>query len=198
MIDWQSIKTIGKSLIVRVSGLPENQVRWKDEAEGSTWVGDPSIWLNISTITQYGWDEERNTVPNSTDDQVINLVQQKGFTWSISAESFTSDIADPKHAGALLDVVITSRLKRSSSEFTIAGIFAIADFRGGMRYAPYVDKSGRRVNRYVQDVICLTVDNDIDDTQGAGGWIKEVIGQGTVNNAVGSTPSTVPYDIKGH
>lgn len=191
MIDWAPIKSGIKSLLVDLTGVTP---RWNDEAEGGVWSGDPSLWLRLRALSEIGYEDERRSQPTATDDAIVNTTQQKTFTLSIRAESFSQDIADPRHAGAMLETIKT-RLKRRSTAIRLAGLFSIATYQP-TKFFNYRDADDRLLNVYVMDLNCATVDNDIDTTPGAGGWINEVTTVGTITDA-GATPQTLNLDVKG-
>ena len=196
MIQWLNIKLAAKSTIVSLLALQPSQVRWRDEAEGGAWTNSPALWLRLFGLGEIGHAEElRYNDPSTPDaDAVVTVTQQKRFTLSVRAESFEQKIQGIAHAGSMLETLKT-RLRRTSSVEKLAGIFAIAQYLP-TRFVDYVDENNRQVSAYVMDLSCLTVDNDVDSTTGAGGWINEVKGTGTINDAV-STPISVPIDVSG-
>lgn len=190
MIDWTSIKSAVRPAISDLTALPAAQVKWRDESAGSGWITDPTIYLRLKDITEVGYQQEVRS-DNAPADQTVTVTQQKQFTLSIRAESFSQPIDSPKHAGALIDVLRT-RLKRTTSTERFHGLFSILLYQR-VQFFEYVNQD-RQVCAYVMDLTCGAVDNDIDTTTGAGGYINEVIGTGTV----GGVPSpTINLDIKG-
>lgn len=189
MIDWATIKSTAHDVIADVMQLKPDQVRWRDEAEGGTWMLDPTITLRIFGTSDIGYAEELRSTPNATDDQVVTVSQQKRFTLSVRAESFTQKIDDPKNAAAMLETLKT-RLQRSTSITRMAGIFGIAAFQSS-KNASYVDENNRMVNAFVMDLSCSTVDNDVDTSQDAGKWIGSTQGQGVIKQ---TGPGSPPAD----
>jgi hypothetical protein len=195
MIDWVTIKGAVKPLISDLMSIPLAQVRWRDEAEASAWTAYPRFDLRILALGTFGYAEDRRSQPTATDDAIVNTVAQKRFTLSVRCDSDCQDLSAvqsgnvQRHAGALMETLKT-RLQRQSTRNRIAGVFSITDFQP-TRWFDYVDASGRQMSAYVLDLFCATVDNDLDVSPGAGGWINEVTGTGTLD--VG----TLTYDIKG-
>jgi hypothetical protein len=191
MIDWVTIKPTAKGLIADLTQLGSDRVLFADEAEGGTWSRDPHIRLTIFGLGEIGHQEERYQQPvlnDTTDDLQVNIVEQKRFTLSVRCEGDTQDIADPMHAGSILETLKT-RLRRPTSAARMQGIFAIADYRPTKR-VDYRDQDGRQVSAYVMDLACTTVDNDADDTPGAGGFVNETIINGTVSGVTLPTIDT--------
>lgn len=198
MIDWATIKKTAHDVIAGVMHLEPGQVRWRDEAEGGTWMRSPTLLLSIFAPSDVGYAEERRTHANDTDDAQVVVSQQKSFTLSVRAESFTQKIDEPNHGAALLETLKT-RLQRSTSISRLAGIFAITSF-DKTRPFDYVDESNRKVSAHVMDLMCATVDNDLDTSEGAGGWIREVRGSGTIKETGPGNPpadTTINLDVTG-
>lgn len=206
MMDWAGIKGVTTPLFAQLCGLPLAQVRWFDEDAGSTWTDDPHLELTLSMERSIGVDEERrddsadgdlpanpDALPPSTNDGIVTVCGPRMFTLTVACESQTGDIADPRNGAAILSKLRT-RLSRQSTVEALTDFYAVSDWQD-IKRVPYRDKDGRLVNRYVLDLICLTADNDTDDTQQAGAWIGEVQGTGTVN-VDGRAPLTISYDVK--
>lgn len=176
MIDFTSIKAEIKAFMPALSGLPADQIRWRDEPEGSTFVGDPCIFMRLQSTTRTGIEEEFRE-DNTTGDQTVTLVGQRQFTWSIRAESDEQNIASNRSAQAVADRVAI-RLMRASN------IYARTAFGIVKRYpTQWVNykASGRQVSCYMLDILCVTNDTDIDTTRGAGGWIESARVYGDVD-----------------
>lgn len=192
MIDWGTIKQQIEQTVAELTDLSPSQVQWRDEAKGGAWNNMPVIFLRIRSIEDVGFQEERRTQPTATDNAVVNVVQQKSFVLSLRCESFEQNIESPKHAGTLVSTLRT-RLRRSSSIFDRGVYFAIWDY-GKANWVDYVNTAGRQVSCYVLDLRCATVDNDLDTTPNAGGWIGEAQVAGTVTD--GANPIPVTQDVK--
>ncbi len=192
MIDWANIKATAKSVLGDLAGC---RVVWQDEAEGTVWDQAPILYLRISALAQIGIPVElRDDNPNG--DQTVTVAAQKRFTLSLRCESFDQDLAGGQHAGDILERVKT-RLKRSSTIERLRGVFAVQELLGAARFE-YVSQ-GRQVSCYTLDLGCATADNDVDDTQGAGGNITEVqVASQSVYDAGGQpTQTQVSADIRG-
>lgn len=192
MIDWRGIKDVSKLLFGRLVGIPIAHVHWSDESEGSDWVASPHLEIEVTDEGAIGWDEERRAA-NGDNDVTVVVCGPRTFTLSVACESLTADAADPECGSFVLGNLVT-RLRRSTSIEQLAPHYAISDMTRPRR-VPYRDEEGRLINRYVVDLLCLTADNDTDRTVGAGGWIGEVIGTGTVTISEGNT-ITVPLDVE--
>jgi hypothetical protein len=191
MIDWPSVKSTISSQVSTLTGLAPSLVRWVDEPSGILDGALPVIWLRISSIVNVGIDREERT-NEGTDDQIVTVIGQREFTLSIRCESFTPDIADAKHAANIVGALKT-RMKRSAAVQARAGEFAVRSWLGS-KWFSYIE-SNRPINVYTLDILCATVDVDIDDTIGSGDWIGEVKGTGTIKENDGSTITTVPVDV---
>jgi len=191
MIDWQTIRTVAKSLVEDLSGVT---VRWQDEAEGTVWDNAPIIYLRVSALVGVGIPEEqyKDAVP---DDMLVNVAAQKRFTLSLRAESFDQNLADGQHAGAILETLKT-RLKRTTTIERLRNIFCIQESLNSSWFN-YTNQ-GRQVSAYTLDLLCATVDNDTEDTAGAGGYIDEVMVQSNSVRNIDGTPTAtqVNLDIK--
>lgn len=193
MIDWVAIKGALKPLVSDLMGLPPEQIRWQDEPEGTSWVNFPTVLLRVKSIVGNGTEEERRE-DQGDDDQTVNVCGQKHFTLSIRVESDTQDISDPNQAGAFGETLKT-RLARTSSVERLTPIMGIADFLS-TTWFDYVDKAGRQISTYVMDLLCLTVDNDPDTTDGAGSFINEAEIDGTLTDDAGINHA-ISLDVKG-
>lgn len=194
-IDWINIKGVITTLIADISGLGPTGVKWQDEAEGGMWVVDPAVFLRISSVVGIGVEEERRS-ESLGNDQVVDLVGQRQFTLSIRAESFEQNIASPRHASTVIENIKT-RLIRTSTIEQYSGIFSIRDYMDA-KWFNYTNQ-GRQVSAYVFDLICLTVNSDIDNTLGAGSWINEVLVRSNTINGVDGLPlpEQINLDIVG-
>jgi hypothetical protein len=179
MIDWQAIKDQIRQAVSELTEMQPNQVIWRDEAKGATWNNPPTIYLRIPGLQDIGVAEERTTLPGPDDNVVVEVSQQKTFMLQVRCESFEQNIASPKFPGTILSTLRT-RLRRSTSIFQRAGLFAIWDY-GRVNKADFIAQDGRQVPCYVVDLRCATVDNDLDVSVGAGGWIREAEIAGTVD-----------------
>lgn len=187
-IDWAAIKATASGLVATLTGLPDRQIRWRDEAAAGTWGNVPMIYLRISSITDVGFADERRDQPSDpTADAIVTVTQQKRFVLSIRCESFTQDIASPDHAGTIIGTLKT-RLQRHSTVFSDSSMAIL--LYGDAKWFNYI-RDGRQVCVYTLDLTCGTVDSDVDTTPGAGNWIKEVQIQGTVDSDV------ITLDVKG-
>lgn len=193
MIDWVSIKALAKAVLVDLSGVA---VVWQDEAEGSAWTQMPCIFVRISSLGQVDQAMELREDDDAGHDQTVTLAVQKRFTLSLRCESFDQDLASGRHAGDILERVKT-RLRRSSTIERLRGIFAVQQVLGTawFRY----ESQGRQVSAYTLDLLCATADNDVDDTDGAGGYIDEVkVASQYVKAPDGSrTKTQVSLDVRG-
>lgn len=179
-VNWTLIKAQINELIIEMTGLTAAQVVWRDEAAGGQWLTSPQIYLRISSITDVGYaDELRTQQTDPTKDSVVTTVQQKKFVLSVRCESFEQDIANANHAGSILGTLRT-RLQRTSSVWTDHDEMVLLTY-GGAKWFNYV-KDGRQVCVYTMDMVCGTVDVDVDTTPGTGQWIKEVIVDGLVKS----------------
>lgn len=189
-IDWTTIKSTISSQVATLTGLDPRNVRWNDEPSGTLAGALPIIWLRVSSLVQAGVDYETRS-DNGTGEQTITVVGQRDFTLSIRIESFTPDIADDRHAMNIGEA-LRVRLKRSTSVQARSGIFAVRQILMS-KWLGYVE-SERPLSTYVLDILCGTVDVDIDDTTGAGDWISEVQGMGTVKNDTNTTIDSPSID----
>ena len=166
MIDFATIKSEITAFMPDLTGLPAAQIRWRDQAEGSAWVADPSVWMRLQAVTRRGIEEEFRQ-DNGPGQQAVTMHGQRQFTWNIRAESFEQDISSVKFAGNVLDTMCT-RLMRSTSIFARTS-FAIVH-RTATQFFSYKDQ-GRQVSCYVLDILCATKETDIDTSERAGDWI---------------------------
>jgi hypothetical protein len=192
VIDWAGIKSVTKPLVAQLCGIPVSQVRWAEESEGSMWTNDPQVRLTIRSVTEIGVDEERR-VDDGTHEGIITVVGPRTFTLEVHAESQVQDVSDARHAGALLSTFKT-RLSRTSTVEALQAYYAVSE-RGPTQYVPYRDANGALIDTYTLDLICLTADNDTDDSPDSGQFIGEVIGDGKVN-IDGGVQIDVPFDVK--
>lgn len=176
-IDWTTIKSQIATFMPDISGLPAAQIRWRDEAVGSTWVADPSLWMRLQSVNRLGIEEEFR-VDNPPGQQDVTLVGQRSFVWNIRAESFEQDIASDKFAGNVLDKVAI-RLMRSTQIFARTSFGIIT--RMPTQFLNY-KSDGRQVSCFVMDIQCMTKDTDIDASTHAGDWIGSVRVHGTVDD----------------
>lgn len=195
MIDWNTVKQKITDQVVSLSDLPATSVRWVDEPNGGLVNGVfPIVWLRISSIVSVGCEEERYQDSTNVDDDLdVNMTGQRQFTLSIRCESFTADIADPRHACNIIEKV-KIRFWRTSSREQRNGSFTIANYLG-TKWFNYIE-AGKPIYTYVCDMLCNTVDNDIDTAQGSGDWIKEALISGPVKETDGSTIETIDIDAK--
>lgn len=181
MIDWITIKPALRDTVVTLMGIAPEQVRWKDEPEGSTWMNFPTVLLSVRDLVGVGVEEERRTDPvaPATDPQEVVTAGQKHFTLSVRVESDTADIADPNQAGSFGETLKT-RFARATTVERLRGICSLAEYMSTKSFE-YVDASGRAISCYVFDLLCATVDNDVDTSAGAGSVIESTTGAGTVD-----------------
>ena len=175
-IDFATIKAEIAAFMPDLSGLPAAQIRWRDEAVGSTWVADPSVWMRLQTTTRMGTEEEFRE-DNGTENQTVTLVGQRQFGWNLRVESFEQDIASDKFAATVMDRICI-RLMRSSQIWARTS-FGIVH-RTPTQFFSYKD-SGRQVSCFVLDILCATKDTDIDTSAHAGDWIGSVHVTGKVD-----------------
>jgi len=198
MIDWAQIKEMAHAIISDLTDLGPERVRWRDETEGAEWADDPVIYLAIRDVRTLGSDEELRENALTEDgvlldvDQTVVISAQKLFTLSLQCESFSQDVSDGRHAGAILDKFVT-RLSRSTTIERLRGIFAVTDSTPPLNIG-VVDED-RKLSVYAMDLFCATVDNDLDDSAGSGGFIDEIEIEGIVDDA--GTDRAVNLDIKG-
>lgn len=205
MIDWDGIQTATTKLFAQLTGLPLSQVRWQDQSEGSVWTNDPHLELTMEGPRQVGQDEERRddsldgelpldpeNNPPTTNDGIITVCGPREFTLTVACESQVQNLRDKRHGAAIISNLLT-RLSRTSAVEALQEFYGIIDWTD-IKRIPYRDKEGRLINRYVIDLLCLTADNDVDNTPQAGAWIGEVKGTGTVT--ADGTTFTIPYDVK--
>ena len=186
-IDWPTIKSEISSLIADIGSISSKQVIWVDEAQGATWQQEPAVYLRISSVVRVGIEEERLTSSPQGLNQTVNVCGQRQFTLSIRAESFEQNVASDNFAGNLIDR-IAIRIMRSTS---IARLTSCAvSTRQPTRWFNYKSDK-RQVSAYIADFIMLTVDNDIDTSADAGGWIGEAVISGTVKDAPGNVSVVV-------
>jgi hypothetical protein len=199
-MDWTGIKAITTTVFAQLTGLSEAQVRWADDSEGSVWTDDPHLEITMLGPRQIGQDEERRDdsadgQPSdpTTNDGVVTVCGPREFTLTVACESQVQTLDDSRNAAAILSNLLT-RFGRTSTVEALDPYYAISDWTD-IKRVPYRDAEGRLINRYVIDLLCLAADNDVDDTLGAGGWIGEVIGTGTVTDG-GVNTQTVNFDVK--
>lgn len=169
MIDFAAIKAEIMAFTPTLAGLDSAQVKWRDEARGSSWApGNAGLFMRLQTVTRMGIEEElREAGPSPTADQTVTLSGQRQFTWNVRAESFEQDIASARFAGNIIDTFCI-RLMRSSSIWARTS-FGIVH-RTPTQFFSYKD-SGRQVSCYVLDILCATKETDVDTSRGAGDWI---------------------------
>lgn len=181
MIDWATIKQQLAAAVVEVGELQPNQVIWQDEATGGTWQNEPTIFLKVRALNWQGIEEERREdVPGGP--QIVTLVNQRKFMFSMRVESFEQDVASPRFAGNILDQIAT-RLKRSSVRAQIDSC-AIETWQPAKSLS--YKANGRQVSAWVLDGTWRTVDLDVDTSVNAGEFINEAQISGAV---------TVPPDV---
>lgn len=190
MIDWASIKSTISTQIATLTALDPSRVRWVDEPSGALAGVLPVVWLRVPSLVPVGMEYETRT-DNGTNDQTVTVVGQRDFTLSIRIESFTPDIADDRHSMNIGEALRT-RLKRSTAIQARSGIFAVRQVLMA-KWLGYVE-ARRPVSTYVLDILCGTVNVDADNTIGAGGWIGEVQGSGTIKEQDGSTIASPVID----
>lgn len=190
MIDWASVKSTIATQIATLTALDPSRVCWVDEPSGTLAGKLPVIWLRVSSIVNVGIDREERT-DNGTNDQTVTVIGQREFTLSVRIESFTPDIADPMCSANIANAIKT-RMKRSTSIQSRAGQFAVRSWLG-TKWLSYVENR-RPISCHVVDLLCITADYDVDNTIGAGGWIGEVQGAGTIKNNDGSTIDAPAFD----
>lgn len=190
MIDWATIKPAIASQISTLTGLATNRVRWIDEPSGTLAGALPVIWLRVSSVVNVGIDRELRA-DNGTGEQTVTVIGQREFTLSIRIESYTPDITDANCSLNLANAIKT-RMKRSTSVFARAGEYAIRQHLS-TKWLSYIE-SNRPVSCHIVDLLCITADYDVDTTTGAGDWIGEVQGSGTIKNQDGTTIDTPAFD----
>lgn len=192
MIDWTNVKRTVKPLVARLCDITLTQVQWKDEPASSAWTNAPTVYLTIKDVAEIGIDEERRQA-NGNDDMTITVCGQRRFTLQVECESFQGPIDEARNAAAVLSRLKT-RLRRSSTIETLHGIFGVETWTPA-RKIDYV-ANDRAISKYVLDLHCVTVDNDDDSTAGAGGFINEVLIDGTLTDG-GTLTFTPSLDVKG-
>lgn len=189
-VDWATIKSTISSQIATLTKLDPRYVRWVDEPSGTLAGALPVVWLRVSSLVPVGMDYETRA-DNGTGEQTVTVVGQRDFTLSIRIESFTPDIADDRHSMNIGEA-LRVRLKRSTSIQARSGIFSVREILMS-KWLGYIE-SNRPVSTYILDLLCGTVSTDVDDTTGAGDWIGEVQGSGTIKNQDGSTIDSPTFD----
>jgi len=187
MIDWATIKSEMAQAVAICAQIDPTQVRWRDEAMGSTWAKGVSVWLRASMVRRHGIEEQNLGYVSPTSNQTVTMRGMRKFTMSVRAESFEQDMGQATFAGNIIDA-IAMRIMRSSTKALITS-FAIED-RLPTTFFSY-KSDGRQVSCYVMDMMCLTADYDLDTNPAAGGWINEAIITGTVDS------TAVSLDVKG-
>lgn len=190
MIDWATIKPAIASQIATLTTLASSRVRWVDEPGGTLAGTLPMIWLRVSSVVNVGIDRELR-VDNGTGEQTVTVIGQREFTLSIRVESNTPDITDAMCSLNLANAIKT-RMKRSTSVLARAGQFGVRQHLG-TKWFNYIENR-RPISCHVVDLLCITADYDVDATTGAGDWIGEVQGTGTIKNDTGSTVDTPAFD----
>ncbi len=176
-IDFATIKAEIAAFMPELSGLPAAQIKWRDEAGGSVWVADPSLWMRLQSVTRDGIEEEfREDDPPGQ--QIVTLVGQRRFMWNVRAESFEQDISSASFAANVLDRVAI-RLMRSSSIWARTSFGIVT--RMPTQFFSY-KSDGRQVSCFVLDILCVTKDTDVDAGTHSGDWIGSVRVHGTVDD----------------
>jgi len=196
-IAWNEIKPVISGQIQQSTGLDKDQVRWVDEKGANTNGLFPVIWLRITNVKATGWDEARFMPPAAnapTDDLIPILVGQRSFTLSIRCESFTPDETDPLHSKNIIETVKT-RIWFDSYIEQRYGVFAINDDIA-VKWFNYVEDN-RQMSCAVMDLMCSTMNIEINDAPNAGAWIDEVLINSTPIYDEGATAATVADNTAG-
>ena len=192
-VNWAGIKHDVETMVAALTGLAANQVKWKEEAAGGTWALSPMIYLEIKSIKEVGYADERREFPDQhlSAQQTVEVVQQKRFILSIRCESFQQDIASPDHAGTIIGTLKT-RMQRSTAIFD-RGLFSVSLY-GDTKWFDF-KRDSRTVCCYVLDLTCGAVDSDTDTSADAGDWINEARIQGILPS---STFDPMNYIVGGY
>jgi hypothetical protein len=173
-MDWTPIYA-ALAQAATLSGIPASAIAWSDQPAAATWASGPTMAMRISPERSYGWDEEERTDPPAPNPgnlpQTVNVAGQREFTWQIRVQVQNSDPATI--AVRFLDR-LRVRLQRTTTETQIllpAGLAVIQI----MPTVPIVNvKDNRTISTHVMEVLMGAVENDLDDTLGAGDYIAQV------------------------
>lgn len=191
-IDWATIKSTIVSQVATLTGLAASRIRWVDEPSGTLAGALPVIWLRVSSVVSNGIEWETR-VDNPPSNQTVTVSGLREFTLSIRCDSFSFDVADANYSGNIIEA-LKVRLRRSTSIMARAGVFGIRALLA-TNWISYIE-SNRPISSHTLDILCLTVDNDVDATSAAGNWIGEVTGSGPVKQQDGTTIDTPSFDAK--
>jgi hypothetical protein len=172
-------------------GIPPGNVVWKGSfQEGSRVVGTRVV-LQANSIKTTGWDEERREDPDALDDQVVNRCGQRSFTWTIQIECQNQGAVTT--ARVLADQIRVRLWRPSTLAIVNNANMAMGNILGTAE-RDFVD-DGRMISWASVDVNVISVENDIDDSPGAGSWIGEALIDGTIKS--GTDTISVSLDVKG-
>lgn len=191
---WDLIRTtIAATIAGLLPGFDATNIVWEGEFPARSYVTTTRIVLAVSPERSIGENEERRADAEGDDDsvldQVVVLCGPREFTLSIKVESQKQPPEGEKLEARYLIDKICTRLDRKSA---LAQLLTAQLGKGRVLSKIYRDevRSGRTVTYAAADVLMLGVENDVDDTPGAGGWIGRVIGEGTLQP--GDEPA--PFD----
>lgn len=198
-MDWPTIYAALRQAAA-LSGVAAASIAFADEPAAVTWGSGPTLTMRISPERSFSWDEEERLdppIPNPSNlPQTVTVSGQREFTWSIRAKVQNS--APGTIAEHYLDR-LRARLQRTTTETQIllpAGLAVIEV----MPTTPVANvESNRTVSTYVMDVRMGAVENDVDDTPGAGEFIQTVnIASNTLKNPDGTdAPEQVSLVVVG-
>lgn len=190
-IRWDLIKPLLEDIIGDLTGA-NAKVRWEDEPKMATWGDVPMVTLRVTPTVAQGQEEEfTGTVVTETENLSTVVAGQRQFTLGVKVESFEQDIKSDKFAANVMEKLRIG-LKRSTTQARYQGIFAIEN-RLAINWTDYVDNSGRQVSCYIMDLAMRTVNNDVDESISAGGFISEV---GVRSDVLHDVDSQINLDIK--
>ncbi len=187
-MNWPVMRDALAAAIPAMIGVNPSNVVWKGSLEEGSRVVGTRVVLQANSIISAGWDEAR-LEQEGDDDQNVNRCGQRQFTWSIQIECQNQGPAAT--ARVLADQIRVRLWRPSVLEIVQAAGMAMADIKGTSE-RDYID-DGRLISWASIDVTVLSVENDTDDSPGAGSWIGEAIVDGTVTS--GTQTKTVHLDI---
>jgi hypothetical protein len=185
-MDWPTIRTALQTAIASVIAVDTPNIVWRGSLEEGSRVYLTRVVLSANSIVTAGVDENRYEAQGS-DNQLVEFVGQRRFTWSIQIECQNQTDGT---ARVLMDQV-RIRLRRDSVAGPLRDVgLSIANFLATQERD--FEDDGRMISWASMDVLMNATDVDQDTSPDAGDWIGEAISDGTVSDG---TDHAVHVDV---
>lgn len=160
-----------------LTGIPAAAIVWGDQPPVSTWIKTAKLTMAIKGLDAKGIDyEERvdGAVPPNAGNlpQVVTVVGQRQFVWSIKCEVQN---ADPATIGISYLDALRTRLQRTTTEIDILQPAGLAVVEMHPTASLLNVKNERSISTYVMDVLMACCENDVDTASDAGVFINTVV-----------------------